>query len=142
MRIQEASRYSHELFETVNRLLPQLSDSHRRVTESELEEIIRSPTTHLLLAYENETACGMLALVVFRIPSGVKAWIEDVVVGEADRGKGVGTLLVESAVKLARSKGAKAVDLTSRPARQAANRLYQKAGFEKRETNLYRFRLH
>ena len=84
---------------------------------------------------------GTLTLVVFRIPTGVRAWIEDVVVDDAARGHGVGEALNQFALDLARGKGAKTVDLTSRPSREAANRLYQRIGFQPRETNVYRFDL-
>lgn len=82
---------------------------------------------------------GMLSLIMFEIPTGWRAWIEDVVVDDAARGRGAGKALVNAAVKIARDKGAKSVDLTSRPSREAANRLYRRAGFELRETNVYRY---
>ena len=84
---------------------------------------------------------GMLTLVVFRIPTGVRAWIEDVVVDSAVGRRGVGEALTRAALDLAGTCGALTVDLTSRPSREAANRLYQKVGFEPRETNVYRYRL-
>jgi len=84
---------------------------------------------------------GLLTLVVFRIPTAVRAWIEDVVVDESARGKGVGEALNRAALDEARRRGAKTVDLTSRPSRAAANRLYQRIGFVARETNVYRYEL-
>jgi len=81
----------------------------------------------------------MLTLVVFRIPTGVRALIEDVVVSEEARGRGVGAALVDEALGLARQSGARTVDLTSRPTRVAANRLYERMGFERRETNCWRY---
>jgi ribosomal protein S18 acetylase RimI-like enzyme len=81
----------------------------------------------------------MLTLVTFPIPTGLRAWIEDVVVDETARGQGVGAALTEEAVRRARTVGARTVDLTSRPTRQAANRLYERLGFELRETNAYRY---
>ena len=81
---------------------------------------------------------GMLSLAIFEIPTGVRAWIEDVVVDEAARGQGAGLKLVEAALEQAKKVGARTVDLTSRPSREAANRLYRRAGFEQRETNVYR----
>ena len=81
----------------------------------------------------------MLSLVVFSIPTGIKAWVEDVVVDEDARGKGVGKLLMNHAMVTAETLGAKSVDLTSRPSREAANKLYQAIGFQERETNVYRF---
>jgi ribosomal protein S18 acetylase RimI-like enzyme len=141
VKIIEALKYSSELLKAVNALLLQLSVDTRELKESELKEIIESDGMHLLLAEDDGILYGMLTLVLYRIPTGVKATIEDVVVSEQARGKGVGTLLMEEAIKIAKTKGAKAVDLTSRPSREAANKLYLKLGFEKRETNVYRLKL-
>lgn len=103
--------------------------------------MIAAPASDVLVAYEGERILGTLTLVTFRIPTGVRAWIEDVVVDEAARGKGVGEALNRAAVELARAKGAKTVDLTSRPKREAANRLYRRLGFVARDTNVYRYEL-
>jgi ribosomal protein S18 acetylase RimI-like enzyme len=84
---------------------------------------------------------GSLTLVTFRIPTGIRAWIEDVVVDESARGHGVGEALNQAAIEEARHKGAVTVDLTSRPSREAANRLYQRIGFTPRDTNVYRYSL-
>ena len=83
---------------------------------------------------------GMLTLATFTIPTGLRAWVEDVVVDDQARGRGAGQALVEAAVAHATSIGARTVDLTSRPSREAANRLYRRAGFELRETNVYRYK--
>ena len=90
---------------------------------------------------ERARKLGSLTLVLFRIPTGVRAWIEDVVVDEAARGQGVGELLNREALRIAAENGAVTVDLTSRPSREAANRLYQRIGFKQRETNVYRYEL-
>jgi ribosomal protein S18 acetylase RimI-like enzyme len=87
------------------------------------------------------TIVGVSTLVVFRIPTALRAWIEDVVVDETASGRGIGTLLTEAMLEHARSLGCKTVDLTSRPSREAANALYRKVGFEQRETNVYRYTL-
>ena len=101
---------------------------------------MRSPACHLLLARDAGGAVvGMLTLAVFRIPTGLRAWIEDVVVDEAARGQGVGAALTQVAIEIATRRGARTVDLSSRPSREAANRLYQRLGFVQRETNVYRF---
>ena len=84
---------------------------------------------------------GSLTLVTFRIPTGMRAWIEDVVVDESARGAGVGEALNVAALEVARQRGCKTVDLTSRPSREAANRLYQRLGFKPRDTNIYRYDL-
>ncbi|MFN8052732.1 MAG: GNAT family N-acetyltransferase [Acidimicrobiales bacterium] len=121
------------------RLIPQLSSSSPAPTVEELVEMVTSDADHLLVATDVDgTILGSMTLVVFRIPTGVRAWIEDVVVDESARGRGVGEALNRSALELAYGLGAKTVDLTSRPTREAANRLYQKLGFELRSTNVYR----
>jgi ribosomal protein S18 acetylase RimI-like enzyme len=103
---------------------------------------VASPATRLLVAHDEAGAViGMLTLAVFRIPTGVRAWIEDVVVDDAARGRGAGEALSRHALELARAEGARTVELTSRPSRAAANRLYQRLGFAPRETNVYRFTL-
>jgi ribosomal protein S18 acetylase RimI-like enzyme len=120
------------------RLIPQLSRSAPPPDAAVLAEIIGAPATHLLLAEEGDVVLGSLTLVVFRIPTGLRAWIEDVVVDGEARGKGVGDALNRFALDLAAELGCRTVDLTSRPTREAANRLYQRLGFQPRETNVYR----
>lgn len=139
--VSVASEATPELVEAFGRLIPQLSKSSPPPTLSELAEMIESDSSHVLIASEDGVVLGTLTLVVFRIPTGVRAWIEDVVVDEAGRGKGIGESLNQFALDLARTLGAKTVDLTSRPSREAANRLYQRIGFVARETNVYRYDL-
>jgi ribosomal protein S18 acetylase RimI-like enzyme len=130
---------TEDLLRAVHHLLPQLSAHARLPSGAEVAEIVRSPATSLLVARDDEgQIIGMLALAVFAIPSGVRAWVEDVVVDGASRGQGAGDALVHAAVQSAAARGAQTVDLTSRPSREAANRLYQRAGFELRQTNVYR----
>jgi ribosomal protein S18 acetylase RimI-like enzyme len=136
-----AEAVTSDLVAAVGRLLPQLSSSAAPPTPAELEELVSSPATQLLVARIDGEVVGALTLVVFRIPSGVRAWIEDVVVDEATRGQGVGEALNREALRLAAEQGAKTVELTSRPSREAANRLYQRLGFKVRETNVYRYDL-
>jgi ribosomal protein S18 acetylase RimI-like enzyme len=136
-----AAEASIELVEAFARLIPQLSKSSPPPDHAEVAEMIASPASDVLIARVDGRIAGTLTLVVFRIPTGVRAWIEDVVVDDAARGHGVGEILNRFALDLARSKGAKTVDLTSRPSREAANRLYQRIGFEPRETNVYRYSL-
>lgn len=129
------------LVEAFRALLPQLSRSAPPVDEEVLAEIVASPATHLLVARDGDAVLGSLTLAVFRIPTGLRAWIEDVVVDEAGRGRGVGQALNRHALALAAERGCRTVDLTSRPSREAANRLYQRLGFEPRDTNVYRYEL-
>ena len=130
-----------EIVEAIARLLPQLSRSAPPPTAEQLEDIATSPASHLLLARVDDEIVGALTLVVFRIPTGMRAWIEDVVVDEAARGQGIGEALNREALRLAKERGAITVDLTSRPSREAANRMYQRLGFTQRETNVYRYDL-
>jgi ribosomal protein S18 acetylase RimI-like enzyme len=132
---------SAELAAALTALVPQLS-SASPPSPAELSEIVDSAATSLLVARDGDAIIGTLTLAVFRIPTGVRAWIEDVVVDEAARGRGVGEALTLRAVELARAAGARSVELTSRPTREPANRLYRRLGFEARETNVLRLTLH
>ncbi len=142
MQIEIARTVTKEMVDAFARLIPQLSSSSLPPTHEELQEMINSDASILFLARDdNGQIVGTLTLVVFRIPTGLRAWIEDVVVDEAARGRGIGEALTRAALDHAARLGVKTVDLTSRPSREAANRLYQKIGFVRRETNLYRYTL-
>jgi len=122
------------------RLIPQLSSSAPPVDIDALAAIVAGEATHLLVAEGPDgDVLGSLTLVVFRIPTGMRAWIEDVVVDGDARGRGVGDALNRFALDLAAELGCRTVDLTSRPSREAANRLYRRIGFAARETNVYRY---
>ncbi len=141
MQIYEVTDVDDALVRSFERLIPQLSSSNPPPSKEELQAIASSEASVLLVAEEDGYVYGSLTLVLFRIPTGVRAWIEDVVVDSEARGKGVGQSLNEEALNRARAAGASTVDLTSRPSREAANRLYQRLGFKARETNIYRFDL-
>jgi ribosomal protein S18 acetylase RimI-like enzyme len=140
MRVEEATTLTADLLAALGRLVSQLSSSAPSLTDDQLRQIIEGPATRLLIARDDQGGIiGSLTLAVFRIPTGVRAWIEDVVVDEAARGQGAGEALSREAVRLAQEAGARTIDLTSRPDREAANRLYARLGFERRATNVYRF---
>ena len=138
MQVIEIKCFSKGLLDALNDLLPQLSSSSIPLSEDRLLAILRSDAAHLLMAEENGTFLGTLTLVVFTIPSGIRARIEDLVVQTASRSRGAGQALVRKAMALAQSQGADAVELTAHPSRAAARRLYEKLGFERRETHVYR----
>ncbi|QTD37643.1 GNAT family N-acetyltransferase [Polaribacter batillariae] len=138
MKIYEVKSITDTLLKAINILIPQLTSSSILLTKKELEDIITSENTVLFIAEEKEIILGTLTLVLNKIPTGSKAWIEDVVVDEAARGKGVGKKITQFAVDYALNKGITKIDLTSSPERIAANNLYQKLGFKKRKTNVYR----
>ena len=139
--VEIAREASAELVEAFAVLIPQLSSSSPPPTRDQIAEMIGSPASDVLVARVDGEILGALTLVVFRIPTGVRAWIEDVVVDDRARGKGVGELLNRAALDLARARGARTVELTSRPSREAANRLYRRIGFVPRDTNVYRYDL-
>ena len=142
MKVEIAAGVTPDLVAGFERLIPQLSSSNPPPSVEQLAAIVASPATDLIVAYDDDgRLIGSLTLVVFRIPTGLRAWIEDVVVDEAARGQGVGEALNRAAIDRARSLGAITVDLTSRPSRAAANRLYQRLGFQLRETSVYRLAL-
>lgn len=131
-----------EVVEAFGRLLPQLSTSSKPLDAAALEAMVASTAVTVLLARSGDQIVGSLTLAMFPAPTGLRAWIEDVVVDESARGQGIGALLTEEALRLAGAAGARTVDLTTRPAREAAGRLYERAGFKQRDSRLYRYVFH
>lgn len=141
MGVELVEEYSAEIKDAFDHLLPQLSSSAKPLSVSQIKDFVEQPAVYLFVfrGEKDEKILGMLSLATFVIPTGTRAWIEDVVVDSEARGQGAGAALVAAAIKQAKAVGAKTVDLTSRPSREAANRLYQRCGFELRETNVYRY---
>lgn len=147
IEVAEVAEATPEVVAALQRLVPQLSSSSPPPTEAELAQVATSPATTLLVARRagggdgdgGDGIVGSLTLASFRIPTGLRAWIEDVVVDQGARGAGVGEALLRHALALATGAGARSVDLTSRPSREAANRLYRRVGFKPRETNVWRY---
>ena len=145
IQIEEVTQVTDELMDAFKRLVPQLSSTNPAPTLAEVTQMVQSPATIVLIARDMDKPqgpiMGSLTLALFRIPTAMRAWIEDVVVDTGARGQGIGEALVRKALEVAAQSGAKTVDLTSRPSREAANRLYVRVGFEKRETNIYRYKI-
>jgi len=139
--VTKALSASAELLDGLNSLLPQLSSSAPVLTMSDVEAMVDSDAATLFVASDHGVIVGTLTLVIFSIPTGLRGWIEDVVVDEDARGLGIGEALTMAAVDEARQRGVRSLDLTSRSSREAANALYQKLGFERRDTSVYRFSL-
>lgn len=137
IEIERVTKATSQHVEAFLRLVPQLSSAPPPSLDS-LNRITANPNTYLYVARLGEVIVGSLSLVTFAIPTGIRAWIEDVVVDNAARGNGIASALVMHAVDQARQIGANDLDLTSRPSRVEANRLYQRMGFVARETNVYR----
>ncbi len=138
MEIRQLKEITKEIALAFGKLIPQISANSKVPSNKELEEIVNSKNSFLFVVEEKGEIVGTLTLVTYRIPTGQKAWIEDVVVDKSMRGKGMGQFLTQYAIDFAIKKGINTIDLTSSPFRVAANKLYQKIGFEKRDTNVYR----
>ena len=130
-----------EIFAAVSFLINALSTTARVPTWNEIDEVVTSPATTLFLARDGSEIVGMLTLILVRIPTGLRGHIEDVVVAESHRKKGIGEALTKHAIAVTITKGARTLDLTSRASREAANRLYQRLGFKLRDTLVYRYTL-
>ena len=144
MYIERVSEAKEELFEALQRLVPQLGAHKIPPTEDELARLIESESSMLLVARDPDESgpiAGVLCLIVYRVPTGVRSIIEDVIVDERMRRRGIGEALVREAIERARAAGATGVALTSHPQREAANRLYRSLGFELRKTNPYLYKL-
>ncbi len=137
--VEVLDEVTSEVVEAFAGLLPQLSRSAKPLDGAALRTIVTSPAVTMLLARSEGTIVGSLTLAMFPIPTGLRAWIEDVVVDESARGQGVGTVLTHEAMRIAREAGARTLDLSTRPARTAAGRLYERAGFVQRDTRMYRY---
>lgn len=139
VQVEVLDNVTDEAVEAFGRLLPQLSSSAKPLDRPALATVAGSPAVTVLVARKDGAIIGTLSLVVFPTPTGLRAWIEDVVVDEAAGRQGAGTALVREAIRLAEMAGARTVDLTSRPFRQAAGRLYERVGFKQRESRVYRY---
>ena len=140
MFIVRATCVTDELMDAIARLMPQLKLRYSIPTRAEIEALVASNTSILITVRhpdEQSPIVGMLTLIVYRVPSGVRAHVEDIVVDESIRGQGVGEALVRHALSVAREAGANGVALTTNARREAANRLYQRIGFRRWDTNIY-----
>lgn len=138
IRVEAVREPSQELVDAFGRLLPQLSSAAAPLDRAAIDRLMACDTNTVLVARTPEAIVGTLVLVLLPLPSGLRGRIEDVVVDGAARGQGVAGLLIEEAVRLARKAGARTLDLTSRPDRASANRLYERIGFRARESTVFR----
>jgi ribosomal protein S18 acetylase RimI-like enzyme len=139
--IEVVNEVTSDVVEAFGRLLPQLSTRAAPLDADALSVIVSAAASTLLIARAGDEIVGTLTLVIFPIPTGIRAWVEDVVVDEAARGQRVGEALTIEALRIARKAGARTVDLTTRPSREAAGRLYERVGFERRDSRMYRYSL-
>lgn len=139
VQVEIAHEATQELVDAFDRLLPQLSSTAAPLDRAALKRLVSCATNTVLVARAEGTVVGTLTLVLFPVPSGLRGRVEDVVVDSAARGRGIAALLTNEALRIAREAGARTVDLTSRPDRTAANRLYERLGFRARGSTVYRF---
>jgi ribosomal protein S18 acetylase RimI-like enzyme len=141
MRIEIVTQADEELYEAFQRLVPQLTNNNPPPSRTDLAALVQDSSSTLMIARDPARGVvGALTLTVYRVPTGIRSIIEDVIVDEAARGQGIGEALMKRAIELAREKGAANISLTSNPLRVAANRLYLRMGFKKRETNAYQYK--
>lgn len=142
MRIEVVTEATSELHEAFQRLVPQLTNNNPPPALDDLANLVRESASTLLVARnEKNEIVGALTLTVYRVPTGIRSIIEDVIVDANTRGQGIGEALMKRGIEIAREKGASNLALTSNPLREAANRLYVRMGFQKRETNAYQMKL-
>ena len=139
MKIYRLITVTEHVVKAMQALIVQLTSNCELPNREVLEHIVNSDSTLLFLAEDNNEIIGTMTLVLNKIPTGDKVWIEDVVVDQAARGKGVGKALIEAAITYATENNIEKINLTSKPEKVAGNRLYQKMGFVQRETNVYRY---
>ncbi len=142
MQIDIVTQADEELFDAFQRLIPQLTNNNPPPSLNDLSALVRNEASTLIVVRnENAKIIGALTLTVYRVPTGIRSIIEDVIVDSSARGQGIGEALLSRAIEIAREKGASNISLTCNPMREAANRLYQRMGFKKRETNAYQMKL-
>ncbi len=142
MKITQLTEITEEVLTAFKTLIQQLSPGRETPSRKDLEEIISDKNSSLFVAItDNGEIAGTITLLINRIPSGQIAWIEDVVVSKYFRGNGIGEKLTLFVIDYVNKKGINEINLTSNPGRVTANKLYQKLGFAKRETNVYRLNL-
>ena len=141
MQIELVSQANDELYEAFQRLVPQLTNNNPPPSFNDLTALVRDSSSTLMVARNDHgEIIGALTLTVYRVPTGIRSIIEDVIVDNSARGQGIGEALVKHAIRVARERGAGNISLTCNPMREAANRLYQRMGFKKRETNAYQYK--
>ena len=142
MRVDVVTKADDELYEAFQRLVPQLTNNNPPPSLNDLAALVRDASSTLMVARnEKNEIIGALTLTVYRVPTGIRSIIEDVIVDNSARGQGIGEALMLRAIEIAKEKGASNISLTSNPLREAANRLYLRVGFKKRETNAYQMKL-
>ena len=141
MQVDIVTQVDNELYEAFQHLVPQLTTNNPPPSLTDLTALVQDSSCTLIVARnENGKIVGALTLAVYRVPTGIRSIIEDVIVDNSARGLGIGETLMKHAIEVARGKGAMNISLTSNPKREAANRLYLRVGFKKRETNTYQYK--
>lgn len=136
--IESITEVTSEVVDAIQQLAQKIGSNYKQLTENDLQDMVASPNTTILVARVDQKIVGMITVLVFRIPYVKKAYLDDLVIDETYRGHGIAKQLMKQAMNLATNKGASYVDLTARPRRMEGNSLYESLGFKKRDTNVYR----
>ncbi len=136
--IEPVTKVTAEIQEAIKRLTPKIGNNYKPLHDEDIAEMVASPNTTIIIARFDQKIVGMITLLVYRIPYVKKAYLDDLVIDEEYRGNGIAKQLMQKAMDLAKEKGASYIDLTARPRREEGNSLYEKFGFKKRDTNVYR----
>jgi ribosomal protein S18 acetylase RimI-like enzyme len=139
LKIEVVKQFDPSLLQAVASLLPQLTSSGRMMTADELRAMIASPLTTLFIAKDEDKIVGMISMNVVQMPTGLRSYLEDLVIDSAYRQRGAATALLQAAIDLARSSGARTLNMTSRSSRKGTIRLYERLGFRRRDTNAFRY---
>jgi GNAT superfamily N-acetyltransferase len=140
VEVERVTEATDELVDAFARLVPQLSPGRAGPSRLELAKVLAAPGTHVLIARDGDMVVGTLTLLLYRIPTGARGWIHDVVVDESGRGQGVGAALVQEALRLAEAAGVASVHLTARAHREAAHRMYGRMGFVEHPSEVFVWR--
>ena len=137
LTISIATHADDAVAEEIRRLLPQLSQTAMFDREI-LNRMLENESVDLFLARLAGRVVGMATLVTFPIPTGIRGHIDDVVVDELTRGRGIARELLTAMIARAQALGVRSLDLASRPSRESAIRLYEASGFVRRDSVLFR----
>lgn len=141
IQIDNPAEVTQELVEALGKLIAQLNPALPVPTAEHLATLLADPAATLLVARDGNRIVGTAMVIVYPTTIRFESRIEDVVVDESARGRGVGEALVNACIEVARSRGASIIELQTARVREAANRLYERMGFERRDSNPYRMTL-
>jgi ribosomal protein S18 acetylase RimI-like enzyme len=140
IRFARLTKPSKKALLEINRLFLQLSSSGRQITLTDLRKTLSNKDLYVIVLRDKNRIIGMGSIMMIRYLFGLWGNIEDVVVDQEYRRQGLGKKLMKKLISIGKQKKVNGVNLTSRPSRVAANKLYKKLGFKRKETNFYQLK--